>query len=343
MTVETGVDLSDAGGIWSQTTGATVLKITSPGLDEGLEVIVGGSNKTDTIYLLSDTAGQGSGRISVFYVDSNNDVKFAGNISMTNVPHSLAYINYQDTKSGDLFFTVYNTTAAFQYIDIYLNSTVSSDNLKTHWGTSSGTFDHLGDTADDSDGTELVWHTTNIGTRQYDQRTKYGVVVKNPDSNGASDKVVLSVPADQVKAKVVVYGPGGTSSTTEGGKIKKVVPVTTTVAKLDTEVDPTTVGKHLVLVGGPAVNRLTAQAMGLEYPTYGSSGLLPFGEGEGYIRVYDSIFTPGQVVVVVAGWEAENTRMATSLLQQYDTFAEQLGSNTAVKVTSLSASGITPA
>ncbi|MBU5688122.1 MAG: hypothetical protein KQA31_01790, partial [Candidatus Aenigmarchaeota archaeon] len=96
-------------------------------------------------------------------------------------------------------------------------------------------------------------------------------------------------------------------------------------------------------VGGPAVNRLTAQAMGLSYPTYGSSGLLPYGEGEAYVKVYDGVFKPGQVVVVVAGWEAENTRMATSLLQQFDTFAEQLGSNTAVKVTSLSASGVKPA
>ncbi|MCX8179262.1 MAG: S-layer protein, partial [Candidatus Aenigmarchaeota archaeon] len=215
------------------------------------------------------------------------------------------------------------------------------------WRVQGGAFNSLGSTASDSESDELQWvgptGSANIGTKEYDLRTVYGVVVKNPDNNGASDKVVLHVPADQVKAKVVVYGPGGTSTTTEGGKIKKVVPVTTAVAKLDTEVDPTTVGKHLVLVGGPAVNSLTAQAMGLPFPTYGGSGQLPFGEGEAYIRVYDGVFKPGQVVVVVAGWEAEQTRMATSLLQQYDTFDEQLGDNTAVKVTSLSASGIRPA
>jgi len=342
MTVETGVDLSDAGGIWSQTTGATVLRITSPGENEGLEVLVGGSNKTDTIYLKADTS---AGRVSVFYVDSNNDVKFAGNLTMSGeTPHDLANINYQDTKSGDLKFTVLNASASYLYINVYLESTLSSDDLTTKWATSSGDFHHLGDNADQADSSEIAWGSTSIGSKEYDQRTKYGVVVKNPDSNGASDKVTIEVPADQVKAKVVVYGPGGTASESEGGTIKKVVPITTAVAKLDTEIsDPATVGKHLVLVGGPAVNRLTAQAMGLSYPTYGGSGLLPFAEGEGYIALYDGIFKSGQVVLVVAGWEADNTRMATSLLQQYSTFADELGSNTAVKVTSLSSSGITPA
>ena len=332
VSLETGVDLSNAGG----PSNAKVIMIKSPGAREGLQELVSGNNyRTETIYLYYNS----SANVEVYYLDSNNKVQKAGSLD-TNTTQNVAYVNYQDTKAGDLTFKLVNTTSTSYTLTL---DAPGSDDLSMTWTVSGDAFNSLGSSERDSESNELQWNSQNIGTKEYDLRTIYGVVVKNPDSNGASDKVVLSVPADQVKAKVVVYGPGGTSTTTEGGKIKKVVPVTTAVAKLDTEVDPTTVDKHLVLVGGPAVNRLTAQAMGLSYPTYGSSELLPYGEGEAYIRVYDGVFKEGQVVVVVAGWEAENTRMATSLLQQFETFAEQLGNNVAVKVTSLSASGITPA
>lgn len=345
---ENGVDLSDAGASWG--TSNYVVSILSPGADEGLQItsnVNSGQQKTDTIYLRVDEANN---RISVFYVDTNNDVQFAGNVSVTTDADfvEFAQFNYQDTDAGDMYLRVAGNFTANNYFYLQINNTVVSgnDNIRMQWGTDGTNVDRLGLTPDDSESSELVWGATptSIGTKDEDHRTLYGTVIKNPDTNGAADKVVLEVPGDQVKAKVVVYGPGGTASTTEEGMVKKVVPITTAVAKLDTEIsDPATVGKHLVLVGGPAVNRLSAQAMGLSYPTYGSSGLLPFASGEGYIAVYDGVFTSGQVVLVVAGWEAENTRMATSLLQQFADFADELGDNTAVKVTSLSASGITPA
>jgi hypothetical protein len=328
--VDTGVDLSHS-NVGAGTNEKT-LTITSES-KEGI-VLSGslGGHKTNTVYLWYNTTG----KLSVFYKDtSDSKVKFAGELANA----TFATINYKDTKGSDLTLkTQKQHSSSFELV-----LTDGTTDLTSVWHVGSSGIDALGTTSSDSEQNELLYDTQQIGTKDKDLRAEYGYVVLNPSSNGDRDQVVVSIPADQVKAKVVVYGPGGTSTTTEGGKIKKVVPVTTTVAKLDTEVDPTTVGKHLVLVGGPAVNRLTAQAMGLSYPTYGSSGLLPYGEGEAYIRVYDGVFKPGQVVVVVAGWEAENTRMATSLLQQYDTFAEQLGGNTAVKVTSLSASGIKPA
>ncbi|MCX8178645.1 MAG: S-layer protein [Candidatus Aenigmarchaeota archaeon] len=324
---DTGVDLSNAGG----STNEKVLTITS----ESKEGIVLGTTKTNTVYLKYNTTSN-NGKLSVYYKDSNNKVQYYADVSNS----TIGQLNYKDTKGNDLILAAANQlTSGFQLI------VVSNSNLTMSWTLSVSpiTVSHLGTNANQKDASELVYGTQQIGTKEKDLRSEYGYVVLVPASNGDRDQVVVHVPADQVKAKVVVYGPSGSATTTEGGNIKKVVPITTPVAKLDTEVDPSTVGKHLVLVGGPAVNRLSAQAMGLSYPTYGSSGQLPFAEGEGYIKVYDGVFKSGQVVVVVAGWEAENTRMATSLLQQYDTFAGQLGSNTAVKVTSLSASGIKPA
>jgi S-layer protein (TIGR01564 family) len=139
-----------------------------------------------------------------------------------------------------------------------------------------------------------------------------------------------------------VKGPSTTVTSAAGGTVKQVVPVTNAVAKLDTEVS-LPVGKSLVLVGGPAVNRLTAQAMGLDFPTYGASGLLPFAEGEGYVELVDGVLESGEYAVVVAGWSASDTRNAASVLQQFGSFQEQLDGNMAVKITSVSASGITAA
>jgi hypothetical protein len=344
--VETGVDLSDAGATWS--TSNSVIAITSPGEDEGLQEAVSGSDyKSDTIYLKVDEAS-GNGRISVFYVDADGDVTLAGNATLSTDSGyvAVAQVNFQDTDAGDMYLSVAGNFTANNYFYLRLNnSVVSGDDLRMKWGTGGTNVDKLGDTADDSEAAELAWSAslTGIGTKDEDHRSIYGVLIKDPDTNGASDQVVLDIPADQVEGKVIVYGPGAEVTAGEGENVKKVVPITSAVAKLDTEIsDPATVGKHLVLVGGPAVNKLSAQAMGLDYPTYGGSGLLPFAEGEGYIEVFEDGFTSGQVVVLVAGWEADQTRMATSLLQRYTEFADELEGNTAVKITSLSAAGITP-
>ncbi|PIV68396.1 MAG: hypothetical protein COS07_04180, partial [Candidatus Aenigmarchaeota archaeon CG01_land_8_20_14_3_00_37_9] len=213
------------------------------------------------------------------------------------------------------------------------------------WKVASEAFTNLGTTANTEEADELQTKagTTswiNMGTKDEDHRSLYGIIIMNPKSHGASDEAVFKVPSEQVFATVSVKGPGSTTTATGTG-IKKVVPVTNAVAKLDTEVS-LPVGKHLVLVGGPAVNKLTAQALGLTYPTYGSSGLLPFAQGEGYVGLTDGVLEIGKYAVVVAGWEAGDTRNACSVLQQFGTFATQLDGNMAVKVTSVSASGITP-
>jgi hypothetical protein len=62
------------------------------------------------------------------------------------------------------------------------------------------------------------------------------------------------------------------------------------------------------------------------------------------ISIIDNPFptvTTGNVAVVVAGTRAEDTRMATTVLQQYDTLLVGQTAS-AVKVTSLATTGITP-
>jgi len=102
-------------------------------------------------------------------------------------------------------------------------------------------------------------------------------------------------------------------------------------AVLDTEVTPDM--NNLIVVGGPAVNRLAAELLGVPYPTYGDTleqkGIL--SPGEGVIEV----FTAPKTAVLVMGWEAEDTRAAARVLALFLTGQgyPQIANETEVKVT----------
>lgn len=339
-------------------------------VEDGLQVEANGWSgitsdvRTEKIWIARNDTNQLYG----LYIGTDG-TKTCGGAHLVNGSSSntIARVYYGETKASNIEFDINGTMAQANTINLTIDiegKTTTDlpdqyDDLFIRLGhAAQGTFTKIGDTANTEESDELTWclpkatcdvATTptaniNIGTKDEDHRTMYGIIVENPKSHGASDEVVLKVPNDQVLATVIVKGPSTTVSSTSTGTVKKVVPVTTAVAKLDTEIsDPATVDKDLILVGGPGVNKLTAQAMGLTYPTYGSSGLLPISSGEGYIKVYEDVFKTGQEVVVVFGWEATETRNACSVLQQYASFATQFDANVAVKVTSVSASGITAA
>ncbi len=292
---------------------------------------------------------------NVYYRDSDGSKTYAGYVNSTG--GDFAQVNYGDTKETNVELNLTGNVSVADDLNLtfdILGKTTTDladgyDDLKVQLSHSASAFDGIGGTASTEEADELQWCSgtgtcswKNIGTKDENHRTIYGIIVEDPKSHGASDEVVFSIPNEQVFAKVVVKGPSTTVTSGSDGSVKQVVPVTNAVAKLDTEVSPP-VGKNLVLVGGPAVNRLTAQAMGLEYPTYGGSGLLPFTEGEGYIELTDGVLESGKYAVVVAGWEATDTRNACSVMQQFESFSEQLDGNMAVKITSVSASGITAA
>lgn len=366
MEFDTNIDLDNAdddGRSWGTSEDGLVLSST---VDESLVLDYSADGwihktgnftadvNTDTVYvLLNSTANDYA---EVFYEDDDNTELYAGDVKLNQTITTAGYANwgfvdYQETTgTTDVEFAFAGNATSGVYLIVQeelttLSASYVNYDVKVKMNVTSGALVHLGATADTSEASEVTYTdgttTHNLGTKDENHRTYYGMVLVDPDSNGASDKVVMQIPSDVVEATVVVSGSGTTTSSTSGA-IRKVVPVSTAVAKLDTEIsDPATVGKDLVLVGGPAVNMLTAQAMGLEYPTYGSSGLLPFAEGEGYIEYMDGAFATGQDVVVVCGWAAENTRDATSVLQQVDSFMDELAGNTAVKVTDVSSSGIT--
>lgn len=312
------VDLYPASGTTSTLDTAHTIHFYGEGSTK--DSLTNSTVETDNIYLYYNSTTLD---VQVYQKDSDdNKVRYYGTV-VNGTTSTLASLTYQDTNMplqlvwaadgshGNLTFV---TTGADDIV-VYL------DNDFTYLGNSDGDTTYAGD---------LKYGTTDISGWEEDTRTENGIVILDPKAHLSGDSFEFDVNGDEgdFKANVVILGPSGTSSSTGDG-VKKVIPVSTAVAKLDTEIsDPATVGKDLVLVGGPAVNRLTAQAMGYTYPTYGS-GLTEFAAGEGYIQYTPGVFTSGQDVVIVAGWEAQDTRNAASVLQQVDSFTSKLSGNMA--------------
>jgi len=171
----------------------------------------------------------------------------------------------------------------------------------------------------------------------------YGTFVVKDTSDSDHTIYTLYYPDEQMYALVgagsEVSVGGGTGTTT----YEQVVPIMDNIARLDTdpEIETAKTEKNLILVGGPAVNRLTAQALGLSYPSYGEASTIP--ENAAVIKLVNDAFTTGKVALIVAGWEAENTQAACSVLQKYDydEYAPKL-TGTAVKVTGTTSPTLAP-
>ena len=188
---------------------------------------------------------------------------------------------------------------------------------KTKWDTQTTPEFRLGSTTASSESAEV--NSTQEGTvREVGKLTQdviddNGLIALATYSNGAADKVKIKVAAKELTARVKLGKEGGEAPTL--GTVNKIAAITSAVAKLDTEVTTAEKAKHLVLVGGPAVNRLAAEALGKTYPAKGAASGIT--ENTAIIQAVDDIFAKGKVALVVAGWEADNTRIATSVLQNY--------------------------
>ena len=183
---------------------------------------------------------------------------------------------------------------------------------------------------------------SDVSLQLSDVLTDGGIWLYSVKTNTASDKVILGVPPETVYA-LVQFGVVG--QTTPDGEIHQVVPITTAVAKLDSdpEIASAKTNKHLVLVGGSCVNALVQELVdaGMIDSTYTCTPEL--GEAwtadTGYIMVVDDAFATGKYVVVVAGTLGTDTRVASQVLQQWETKLSGVTSDIA-KVTTSTATAI---
>ncbi|MBR9689750.1 MAG: S-layer protein [Candidatus Altiarchaeota archaeon] len=115
------------------------------------------------------------------------------------------------------------------------------------------------------------------------------------------------------------------------------------VAVLDSEAD-TSGNTPLVIVGGPYANALAASLIGSDDATvkdfFGYDATA--NTGKGVVKLYDASATPWNVeAMVVAGWEAKDTRAAAYMLGQYMTGAKTLSNLDGLSEKKISATSAT--
>ncbi len=203
----------------------------------------------------------------------------------------------------------------------YVNYTFVQDSGVT-WGTSVVPTFHLGTNKGSADTGDLVMiYEGNYPAGQVSQDllTDGQMIVKAPNSNDAADTAVFQIPADLVKDKYLfgTFGGTTTTTTTSGTVYSFTGPITSPVAYLDT--DMTTekkAAKDLVVVGGPCINSVAADVLGLTYPACGAASGITANTA--MIKEVDNKYASGQNIVLVAGWSASDTRLAADVLQNYD-------------------------
>jgi hypothetical protein len=165
---------------------------------------------------------------------------------------------------------------------------------------------------------------SDVATQVGDLITDGGVVAYSVKSNTESNKVVIGIPPETVYG-LVQFGKVGPASTTTGGTVKQVVAITTAVAKLDSEITSTDkANKNLVLIGGPCANTLVqalvdAGKLDSKYTCAAGNPGAAWVKNTAYIIATDDAFATGKTVVTVAGTSADDTRLASTVLQQYAT------------------------
>ncbi|MBT7062373.1 hypothetical protein HN924_00205, partial [Candidatus Woesearchaeota archaeon] len=300
--------------------------------------------KTDEVWIwINDSA---TDRYDVFYTDSNNNLVGAGNLTHDKTDGVVKFLDvvYGSTKAGNVAMMMSNIsdTVANITIDVIDDDTKfvnGGDDLEINWTLSSDKFASLGATLGANEAGEIAWGhpMTDISTKDENHLTQYGIMVYDPKSNGASDEIKISVPSDQIRANIIVQGQSSTIATT-GGSVQVNSIAGVDLVKLDTEVTDKT-SKPMIIVGGPAINPLAAEAMGLTYPAYGAASGIPADKA--LIKLYENAFGGTNMALVVAGWEAANTRDAANILKDYATYAADLDGKMAVEVSGTSVTAVT--
>jgi hypothetical protein len=152
----------------------------------------------------------------------------------------------------------------------------------------------------------------------------WGTLVVRDTSTSAQPWVDVWYPDTQRIASAFVLGKDATTSASSGasgGVVKSASPVKTALGKLDSEVTPADRStKNLILVGGPAVNKLVAE-LATGGKTKARDWYVAQGAGTALIDLVADAFATGKSALVVAGYGAEDTRAATSALQNYDAYS----------------------
>jgi cysteine-rich repeat protein len=90
---------------------------------------------------------------------------------------------------------------------------------------------------------------------------------------------------------------------------------------IDETIDDLTasINAYEIVIGGPCINRVAAELLGLPYPSCEAASTIP--ENKGIIKTFTN---NGKKQILVAGWEALDTRIAAQAVVRYQEFYSEM-------------------
>lgn len=140
--------------------------------------------------------------------------------------------------------------------------------------------------------------------------TRYGLYAKWNYTNDQSELHWI-YPEKEIFVEIYVTGKDKFSEETS---LSAVSLLGKNISNLDNEVTDRK-ANNLILIGGPCANALTAEIMANPKPC--DKG---FKEGDAIIKLYENAFGGKNTALVVAGYSAQDTRNAASVLKDYDKY-----------------------
>jgi hypothetical protein len=165
--------------------------------------------------------------------------------------------------------------------------------------------------------------------------TTYGMKIVK-DRSGDQNKLTITVPFEQMLPQVFVTSGSVSTTTTEGtssGSAYTISPVKAGIAMLDTEVGSTWQSNNVIVVGGPCVNTVASALLG--NPATCTDG---FTQGKARVQLFDQ--GSSHVAMLVAGYSADDTRRAATVVHNFRNYASSF-KGTEVQVSGTSMSDIT--
>lgn len=303
-----------------------------------------GTNEAQKLAFSQNATGAANTLYVAYWDEDNNKWVRDESLVNTSATGSPETDTNWDLKYQDSTYNIFYSSESLDDYRLHLISgTLDNITIALHDATTG--FDYLGSTDNSADVAELVLGTDSVGTVKSDILTYFGAIVKNPDSNGDSDKVVIQIPDEQVKAFVYLGAADADTTVVTTGVTYTYTGLNAEVAVLDSEAD-TTGSTPLIIVGGPYANALAKSLIGSD-----DAAIQTFfgydetaGTGKGIVKLYDSGDTPWSVeAMVIAGWEAKDTRAAAYVLGQYLTGVNALSGlegKSLITVTATSATSI---
>ncbi len=324
---KTTVDLSSSNSSWNNkptilihsTTDANGLKLQTSSYDSIAPNTDGVT--TDKIWIIYNNT---IAYAAVYYEDSTNAKKLAGyiNIDNPNDDINIADINYKKTLDNNIQIDLRGNFSVANNLDLVLDilaeegsaGTDGNDDITVNLKhNANGDFDGFGATASLAEEADLVWVSTNIGTKDEDHRSLYGIIIKDPKSNNALDKFEFQVPADQVKAEIeITRTPSAITKIKRAGTtvLGKQIPSPILASEINIRED-----YNIIYIGGPCANPILE-----EFKDFPKCKDWPLQKGEAMIKY---VKNGNNIALLIAGTTAEDTKMATEFMENFQNYKLQ--------------------